>query len=377
MKQKGFITVLLLIVAIMVTSCSLLEDPLKPYITSEQPTLVPIQESTEVPNQLPSEVVEITPEISMVDEGWSCENDPAKDAILDLGEFGEYQTDCDTRERLYFHLSPDARISPFIETYKAVKKGDSLSFIMPASGVLDIYIGYFWVDKDNNQIIDPWRPESAWEPMELRLENGIQVFVNEEEWFFNSGGVVFSKEKHFVIPKGATVKMLALRDYKLSLDYAIDSIALERNYRGKSEDQRVESIFGDKWRCSDSVQYGHILSEQTEVDLGHYGILRPLCNPKTDRWFLSFNEEDAIVADGIEQLSTVRLMNYFGGPVLFVTPEDGVLFYNRRLISLHGRDSLTEEDKFAATWIRGGILISLYMETESFSQGSFYFDFLN
>lgn len=260
----------------------------------------------------------------------------------------------------------------YIPDTRDAKKGDSLTFEMPATGMFFPHSGMFWKYGGEGKGYFDYRDD-------------IRISVNGEEWSFSPiSEVLFSDRGEFMIPKGAEIKIEVLRDLEYPLIDYIGHIQLERTLPEKIVGERIESIFGDKWRCTDGVQYGHVLSEQTEVDLGHYGVVRPLCNPETNRWFISFSEFDAIVAEGITDVKTL-IEIYEGREIFFIMPADGFIVYDPNSVDIYasGYGGIIDIDtpvNVARTWAGWPVLIYLndnFVKNFDISESILYIDFIN
>lgn len=362
MKDKKVVWVVLciILVVLMFTACTK-KQVVEPITESTEEA---ITEPTEEPMIDSEEAVEITPEVP---EGWTCENDPAKDTILDMGKFGKYRTTCreaadNSNKRLYFSLYSDSRVAPFVHVNPKTQKGETLSFTMPHNGWLIMEEEAFWV-----------REEDEWI---LAFENSVKITVDEIEWSVDPYSfLVFDSNYNVVIKQGSTVTLEAQRDFDFNIMYTLYRVSLEKNLPEASEDQRVESIFGDKWLCEDNIQYGHELSEKTEVSFGNYGSLRPLCNPETNRWFLSFYEEDSLLERGINNHSLQYNMEY-GGALFFKMPYRGIITYNKALFS-QSIGGFSENEEIALLTREKGDIVLLYMKSDPLTPRGIYIDFMN
>lgn len=295
---------------------------------------------------------------------WSCEKDPAKDAEIDLGELGKFHAECvdGTKKSIFIPFSEYIENGP-----SKIKKGDSISFVMPSSGAIILNLDFFYIH-------DPEAPDGKG----YDFENKLEFLVDGEKYFFDYSKVIYSRTGNYIIPKGAEVKITALSYLPCSnMLESVLGIELEKTYPIKSVGERIESIFRNKWKCTDSVQYGHILSERTIVNLGKYGMFRPLCNPLTNRWFLSFSEGDADLGSGFGDGFLSYFWDGYGRALAFEMPADGAIVYNKEYISPYRPDGFTKKEKIGVRWVYRGEIVILYMEPYDLNDEYVYVDFMN
>lgn len=358
--MKKVIVVLILVLSMLLGACDSQQVPVQP---------------TKVPSKVPTATIEPTATLEEKVESceWSHESDPVKDLVLDLGEYGKFHTICTTRTEW---------ITPHKDTYQCImpltwwrsiepvspppaKKGDRLSFIMPATG----YINFLGLNKYAESKSGELIPGSD-------LLQNQQILVDGEEYsligtVFNLRSIAISDGKDFLIPKGAKVELVALED-GLGGNEVLNGIVEELHF--------VKT-------CPDGTVYS-TLSEETEIDMGVYGVFRPLYNEEANKWSLSFTEE-SIVKPGIwesplyttDKPSTnfEKLKDFMfnqESAITFVMPADGAIFIDRSQLTFSFYAGYTSDSYMAMELVAKDTLVFLYTNVLT-DPTDFYIDFIN
>ena len=272
--------------------------------------------------------VEVSAPLRPVIEEWSYEKDPAYGMVIDVEggklevRYGEEVYFSMPRNRLF--LRPDNSLE------KHVEETGYFSFTMPEgmSGWVEI-----------NVLLSGQFSETAY-PGERRLV-AAKVLVDGEEWIpefhgYPSWVVPKSNDGNFLIPPGSKVEIYYI-DTKNGSRYRTyyTRIWLERNYyQTETSWETGGGELPSFYRCTDEVQYGHAdISEETVVDLGAHGAIRPLCSQEINRWFISFSESDGFVREGFQDKSPKVHIDIIGGALEFRMPTEGVVVYDSRRFS--------------------------------------------
>lgn len=371
---------LVLVVAILIISSMLLGA------CNNQPTVTPstmVPTATIVPTITKTSIVPLTATPEDEDFVWTCENDPIKGITLDLGgmyelnlenryvpQCGEFGWPIPLNEERYkiiflrkffkavsqdnsFVQPTEATVSKeiyaedYLVQHPTQKKGDIITFVMPASGfILPDRNGYSFIGVSFD---DP------------KFEDNVKIHINGEEWFA-SGGILLSQDGEYIVPKGATVKIEALKDGDKDFNFGtiawIKAIVFERTYP------------------TETVKTNHPdINESTQIDFGTYGIFKPTFNG--NKWVFSLSEE-AMVKPRIWENASLRDFLWMGGAFVFRMPSDGVVFWNTKNISQNFYNNQTgsdNEDGIGARLFRKGTWVVLYFYGASLDD--FYIEFLN
>ncbi len=364
--MKRVIVVLILVLSMLIGACNSQQVPAQP---TEVPTTIPTIESTAGPEPFV----------------WSCENDPVKGLTVDLGGMyeqslenryisrcGDYLWQVQTNEegykisfldKRYQAVSPDnSFVQPteatvrreiyavdYLVQHPTQKKGDIITFVMPASGfILPDQNGYSFIGVS---VDDP------------EFKDNIKVYVDREEWFA-SEGILLSPDGEYIVPKGATVRIEALKDAD-DLNFGtiawIKAIVFERTYPNP---ETVKTNHPD-------------INESTQVDFGTYGIFKPTFNEDDSKWVLSLSEE-SMVKPGIWGEGSLGNFVWDGGAFVFQMPADGVVFWNTKNITQNLYNNQTgydREDGIGARLFGKGDWVVLYFSRAFLDD--FYIEFLN
>ena len=345
----------------------------------DTPTVVPSKVLTPSPTATPSP----TPFV------WSCENDPVKGLAIELGGMYEqslenrYVPKCEDyawplpineeRYRINFlhksfqAISPDnSFVSPiettvkreiyfedFLVPHPAQKKGDLISFEMPAPGFF-LLLGHandFWGGGPGSSVKD-----------------NIRITINDEEWFVSSG-ILLSSNGEYIVPKGAIVQIEALQDATVDLNglQSYGTLAW------------IEAIVFERTYPEDMARTSHTdLNNSTQIDLGAYGIFKPTFNETRSKWSFSLSEE-SMVQPGIWEEGLLKNFITRGGAFIFYMPADGMVFWNTRDLTPYIKNNQAgygwKENNFVARLYAKGDLVILHFDSAVLED--FYVEFLN
>ena len=263
--------------------------------------------------------VEVSAPLRPVIEEWSYEKDPAYGMVIDVEggklevRYSEDEFFRSSRNRLF--LQPDYSLHEYVE------ETGYFSFTMPEgmSG---------WVEVDVLEYGEFY--EGEYRVGERVL--GAKVLVDGEEWIPEFQGypkwvIPRANDGNFLIPPGSKVEI-----YYIDTKYRTDRtrIWLERNYyQTETSWETGGGELPSFYRCTDEVQYGHAdISEETVVDLGAHGAIRPLCSQEINRWFISFSESDGFVREGFLDVPPSAHINAIGGALEVRMPTEGVVVYD-------------------------------------------------
>lgn len=220
MKNLTKVVFLLLVVAMVVTSCSKPETPTIPEVPTVVPTVVQEVEPTVVPTEVPAVIpIEEAKEepIEEQEDLYSCERDPYYYFILDLGEFGSYEAECGDGNTFFYFASYYQVRKRTAFSRQPSKKGDTLSFTTP-----DVATKILLMHVNDKLIYD---------------EKVIKFLVDGEEWnaVLGDGYISYAtnprtlspKDESTSIPPNSKIEIQALEDLTVPLLKVIASIEME------------------------------------------------------------------------------------------------------------------------------------------------------
>lgn len=350
------------------------------------PTNVPTKESTNTPTNVPTKeptntqtnVPTIEPTATPEEFVWSCENDPVKNIVLDLGIYGTFKTECDnwTEWHSHYGVVTENRYKMPLSYWRSevpvspppAKKGDTLSFTMPATGFIEFLSsrGTVCGKKDANG-------ECVEGLYSYELVQYLKIMVDGVEYQVIGTGYLpmIGKDKEYIIPKGAKVELIALED-------------------GLGGNQPLNGILGYIFfiRTLPNEMPHRYLNNDTKIDMGMYGIFRPLFNSNSNRWYFEFSEE-TIVEMGIWENKPYHMPNsnnplerlgdflyWEEATIMFVMPSDGAVFYDTKFFSPYQHFGFAEKSCQAMEIFTKDSLVIMYVGSFATLDG-FYIDFFD
>ena len=245
------------------------------------------------------------------------------------------------------------------------KKGDTLSFTMPATGFIEFVHDY--TSSCIRKGADGWCVEYHEPARYLKIMvDGVEYQVMETGHHFMIG-----KDKEYIIPKGAKVELIALED-------------------GLGGNEPLNGILGYIFfiRTLPNETPHRYLNNDTKIDMGMYGIFRPLFNKNRNRWYFEFSEE-TIVEMGIwenrpyhmlESNTPLKKLRDFlaweKAPIMFVMPADGAVFYDTKYFTPYKDLEFSEKSNQVMEIFTKDSLVIMYVAESAIVDG-FYIDFFD